>query len=63
MAALHREMSTDGVPREVLIVAEPLYLVLLADLLALPARPRVNWIPDPAHGWAQARSVLDQWEW
>jgi hypothetical protein len=63
MAALHREMSTDGVPREVLVVAEPLYLVLLADLLALPARPRVHWIPDPAHGWAQACGVLDQWGW
>jgi hypothetical protein len=63
MAALHREMSTDGVPREVLVVAEPLYLVLLADLLALPARPRVHWIPDHAHGWAQARAVLDHWGW
>lgn len=62
-AALTREMSTDGVPHEVLVVAEPLYLVLLADLLALPARPRLHWIPDPAHGWAQARAVLDEWGW
>lgn len=63
MAELHREMSANGVPREVLVVAEPLYLVLLADLLALPARPRVHWIPDHAHGWAQARAVLDHWGW
>lgn len=63
MAALHREMNIDGVPAEVLVVAEPLYLVLLADLLALPARPRVHWIPDPAHGWIQACGVLDQWGW
>ncbi|MGH3771949.1 MAG: DUF6884 domain-containing protein, partial [Pseudonocardiaceae bacterium] len=27
IAALHREMTTDGVPHEVLVVAEPLYLV------------------------------------
>lgn len=63
MAALHREMTIDGVPHEVLVVAEPLYLVLLADLLALPARPRVQWIPDHAHGWPQASAVLDQWGW
>lgn len=62
-AALRREMTTGGVPREVLVVVEPLYLVLLADLLALPARPRLHWIPDPGHGWAQARAVLDQWGW
>lgn len=63
MAALDREMSTDGIPAEVLVVAEPLYLVLLADLLALPARPRLHWISDPAHGWSQARAVLDDWGW
>ncbi len=63
MAALRREMTTEGVPHEVLVVAEPLYLVLLADLLALPARPRVHWVPDHAHGWPQARAVLDQWGW
>ncbi|MGH3778363.1 MAG: hypothetical protein ACRDRR_21915 [Pseudonocardiaceae bacterium] len=63
IATLHRDMTTDGVPYEVLVVAEPLYLVLLADLLALPARPRVHWIPDHAHGWPQARAVLDQWGW
>ncbi|MGH9059786.1 MAG: DUF6884 domain-containing protein [Acidimicrobiales bacterium] len=63
IAALHREMTADGVPHEVLVVAEPLYLVLLADLLALPARPRVHWIPDHAHAWPQACAVLDQWGW
>jgi hypothetical protein len=61
--ALHREMAADGIPDEVLVVAEPLYLVLLADLLALPARPRVHWISDHAHGWPQARAVLDDWGW
>jgi Family of unknown function (DUF6884) len=63
MATLGREMEAGGVPREVLVVAEPLYLVLLADLLALPARPRVRWVPDHAHGWPQASDVLDEWGW
>lgn len=63
MAALHREMTTHGVPHEVLVVAEPLYLVLLADLLALPERPLVHWIPDHAHGWPQASALLDAWGW
>lgn len=63
MSALRGDMAADGVPHEILIVVEPLYLVLLADLLALPARPRLYWIPDPAHGWPQASAVLDQWGW
>jgi hypothetical protein len=48
---------------EVLVVAEPLYLVLLADLLALSGRPRVRWIPDHAGGWPRAAAVLDEWGW
>ena len=63
MAALREEMATAGVPEEVLVVAEPLYLVLLADLLALLGRPRVHWVPDHAHGWPQAAVVLDRWGW
>ena len=62
-AALADEMNATDVPHEVLVVAEPLYLVLLADLLALPARPRVHWIPDHAHGWPLAAAVLHQWGW
>jgi hypothetical protein len=62
-ASLATEMRANGVPSEVLVVAEPLYLVLLADLFALPDRPRVHWVPDHAHGWPQASAVLDQWGW
>ena len=62
-AGIADEMRADGVPAEVLVVAEPLYMVLLADLLALPERPRVHWVADHAHGWPQARAVLDQWGW
>lgn len=62
-AALHEEMATAGVPREVLVVAEALYLILLADLLALPDRPQVHWVPDHARGWPQAAAVLDRWGW
>ncbi|KUO04813.1 DUF6884 domain-containing protein [Streptomyces caeruleatus] len=45
-----------------LVVAEPLYLVLIADLLADEDRPFMHWIPDP-RGWSQAAAVLDDWNW
>ncbi|MET8683614.1 DUF6884 domain-containing protein [Streptomyces sp. NPDC004732] len=51
-----------GVPARLLVVAEPLYLVLVADLLADEDRPLVHWIPDP-RGWSQAAAVLDEWNW
>jgi hypothetical protein len=52
-----------GTPTDILVMAEPLYLVLIADLLAAPERPRVHWIPDHAHGWPHAAAVLDSWKW
>ena len=48
-------------PREALVVAEPLYLIMLADLLATSVR--VHWIPDLTCGWEQAAKILDHWEW
>jgi len=47
---------------EALIVADPLYLTLVADLLAVP-KLRVHWVPDPFDGWTQAAAVLDGWGW
>ncbi|GIG02094.1 DUF6884 domain-containing protein [Catellatospora citrea] len=61
--AVDAEITSHGMPEELLVVAEPLYLTLLADLLALPQRPRVFWIYDHAHGWPQAHAVLTDWGW
>jgi hypothetical protein len=60
---LQTEFAAKGVPDSILLVAEPLYLVLIADLFAMPERPRVHWIPDHAHGWPQAATILDEWGW
>lgn len=59
---LRRDFAANGVPQRVLLVLEPDYLVLLADLLALPERPALHWISDP-RGWPQAAAVLDEWRW
>ncbi len=63
--------STEGgSPIELLALLEPLYLVPLAGLLALPgpSRPRIRWVPDPggageAGGWPAAAAILDAWGW
>lgn len=62
-AELDAEFAENGVPDEVLLIAEPLYLVLVADLLALPGRPAVIWLPDPGGDWPAAAAVLDRWRW
>lgn len=62
-AQLRAEMLDTGTPTDVLIIAAPLYLVLIADLFAAPERPRLHWIPDHAHGWPYAAAVLDRWNW
>jgi hypothetical protein len=58
--ALARDWAGSGAPGEMLVIAEPLYLVPLAGLLATPAR--IHWIPDP-YDTDQAGRVLDQWGW
>lgn len=60
---LQIELTGNAAPGSVLIIAEPLYLVLLADLLAVRERPVLHWIPDHAHGWPQAAAILDRWKW
>jgi hypothetical protein len=50
-------------PDEVLAVVEPLYMVCLADLLGMPGRPFIRWVPDPLGGWSEAAAVLDEWGW
>jgi hypothetical protein len=60
-AALIIEFAVTGVPAEVLVVAEPLYLVLIADLLG--AGIRLRWVPDVRDGWRRASAVLDTWKW
>ena len=59
-AALGRDWAGTGRPLEVLVIAEPLYLVPLAALLATPAT--VHWVADP-HDTAAAGLVLDRWGW
>lgn len=58
--ALAREWAADGAPGEVLVVAEPLYLVPLAAILATPAI--VHWVPDP-YDTDTAGRVLRRWGW
>jgi hypothetical protein len=58
--ALAREWALDGAPREILVIAEPLYLVPLAAILATPAI--VHWVPDP-YDTDTAESVLRRWGW
>jgi hypothetical protein len=62
-AQLQADLPTDHIPDDILVIAEPLYLVLLADLLADPHRPRIHWIADHATGWPDAAKVLDAWGW
>jgi hypothetical protein len=62
-ARLRAELLETDTPTDVLVIAEPLYLVLIADLLAVHERPRLHWISDHAHGWPQAAAILDSWKW
>jgi hypothetical protein len=49
-----------GMPREVLVIAGPLYQALLAE--ALPPGVPATWIRDP-YDWPSAAAVLDLWGW
>jgi hypothetical protein len=59
-ATLARDWASTGRPQEILVIAEPLYLVPLAAILATATR--VRWVADP-YDTAAAGSILDQWGW
>ncbi|MFF3665502.1 DUF6884 domain-containing protein [Microtetraspora malaysiensis] len=59
-AAIADDLTVSGLPAELLVIVEPLYLTVLADLLTLGLP--IHWIPD-VHAWDQAAAVLDRWEW
>ncbi|MFI5497120.1 DUF6884 domain-containing protein [Actinoplanes sp. NPDC051859] len=62
-ADLLAEAARDGMPRHLLVVAEPLYLHLLTDLLNVRRlRPELIHIPTH-HRWPEAAAVLDEWGW
>jgi hypothetical protein len=59
-AGLARDWAETGAPQEVLVIAEPLYLVPLAAMLATPAI--IHWVPD-LHDTATAERALTRWSW
>ncbi|GJF32585.1 hypothetical protein KNE206_52850 [Kitasatospora sp. NE20-6] len=59
---LAEEFRTGGVPDRILLVLEPAYVTLLADLTARADCPALHWVGDP-RGWPQAAAVLDDWRW
>ena len=58
---LREEFTRRGVPREVLVIAEPLYQLVLANLASLAGADRVRWVDDPAREWAKASAVISTW--
>ena len=58
---LREEFRQRGVPREVLVITEPLYQLALADLGSLAGADRVRWVDDPAREWAKASTVISTW--
>lgn len=62
-AALHAETRSSGMPRHVLVVAEPRYLSLLAAVFRQGRfRPAVTWISHHSY-WPEAAKILDAWGW
>ena len=59
-ADVARDWAETGAPQKVLVIAEPLYLVPLAALLATPAI--IHWVPDP-HDTETAERALTRWGW
>ena len=63
-AMLRAEFARDGVPRAVLVMADPLYLGLIDELTSRKdLRPDVTVFPNHQTAWPDAAAVLDTWGW
>lgn len=61
--ALHRDIQTGGLPRTVLVVAEPRYQALVTEALADRfACPDLRTISD-VRDWYAVSTILDGWGW
>jgi len=58
---LREEFRQRGFPREVLVIAEPLYQLALADLASLAGADRIRCVDDPAREWDKADAVISTW--
>lgn len=58
---LEADCQRYGIPRAVLVIAEPVYQLALTNLPSIVGRDRVRWINDPAARWPDAEAVLDHW--
>ncbi|MGH3154972.1 MAG: DUF6884 domain-containing protein [Streptosporangiaceae bacterium] len=59
--ALRLACQRDGTPGQVLVLAEPVYLLALAGLSGIPGGCQVHLILAPAAGWPGAAAILDTW--
>jgi hypothetical protein len=60
---LWRDPTIDPLPGELVVIAGPLWLLALARLLDLPARPTIHWYLETGDDLRCARSTLDRWGW
>jgi hypothetical protein len=65
---LTRDMQRDWLaqgmwPREVLLIASPLWLLALADMLAWQEPPRIHWYTGSSEDLPAIAAVLDAWGW
>lgn len=63
--AIRQRLETDwarsGAPSAILVIAEPVYQLALADLGMLADRGQVHWVSDPAGDWDTAEAILSTW--
>jgi hypothetical protein len=62
-ADLRELCAREGVPNSVLVLAEPLYLLALADLPDLVGPDAITYLTDPAADWPAADAILATWSW
>jgi hypothetical protein len=63
-ARLLADFAAHGVPHEVLLVAEPLYLQLaIGPFVGLSRRPALILFTSPVPDWDRAAQVMNGWGW
>lgn len=60
---IKNQLSDNPSDDEILLIAEPLYLVLVADIFSFSIRPRIYWEPDITSEGSFVSSILESWGW
>lgn len=61
--SLQERILKSLIPKEILVITEPLYFYLIADIFSIVDIPRIYWEPEIRNESKLVNTILNKWAW